>query len=390
MAKEMNKSLKVNFNKPFLFLCFLLSAVFFAGEGGKDFSNSVISFVGPFILFLFSKQHRSNVKIPGRMARWAVLSAFTVILSFLIVGGGIGSVLSNLNLVLLIITFYSCTFTEKDLRFYVKNVRLFTLYLLLFVFYSRFSEGHFGGINANSIGMQAFVCFCFLSIAPHKNKFIQLSFLVVSVGVVLLSSSRTSLGALLLFCLIAILLKNERRIQTVKHITSSSFIMVLVLAVAITYIYSVLFSEWAIFGSLMEYSADTFDKSIMTGREVIWLDAWEKFFKGPHYIIWGIGSHFYGADNYGLGSNFHSSFFTVFICCGLLGYIALMRLFYFLLIEGINEVKMCRLRNYLLPFSILFLGFFESVLFSGNFAIQLLLFIKFCHIIDERRTLFFA
>lgn len=372
-------------NILFINACLFFSITFFLGTIGNEFSISYINFVSAFVLFVIHKFNNRKIVANKQFGLWAYISLSMIFSSFLFVGGGVGSLVYNVSFVLLINVFYTINLSDYDIKYYVRHIGVFNFYLFLYVLIVGKNDGFFGGINSNSIGIQAVINFAIFSISPCKNKIIQLLLLVSSVFIVLLSSSRTSFGAMLLFVVAGLIFKYIYPIYRCKNIC---YWILILLAIYVTYLYSYTFSEYAFINDAMEYSTKNFNKSIFTGREYIWQTAWDKLLMSTQNLLLGIGSNFYAKGELSLGSNFHSSFFTIVICCGFCGYFCLMKFFQFLFKGNPKNINNSECLS-LLSLPLMFIGIFESVLFGGNFAIQLCMFIVICHTKCNPKSLFF-
>lgn len=380
------KQLSYKSNILFINACLFFSFTFFLGAIGNEFSILYINFTSAFFLFFIHSLSNIRVVATKKFKIWTYISFVSVFLSFIFIGGGIGSLIYNISFVLLVYIFYNIHLSKYDIKLYVTCVRMFNFYLLLYVFLTGKVDGFFGGINSNSIGIQALMNFALFSIFPYKNKIIQLLLLSSSVFIALLSSSRTSLGSILLFVITGIFLSTNI-FQRCRYKNVCYWILIF-FAVYVTYLYSFTLSEYAFISDAMEYSTENFNKSIFTGREYIWQMAWDKLLMSTQNLVFGIGSNFYAKGELSNASNFHSSFFTIVICCGFCGYFCLMKLFQFLFKGNPKNINNSG-RFSLLCLPLMFIGIFESVLFAGNFAIQLCMFIAICHTKYDSESLFF-
>lgn len=373
-------------NILFINACLFFSLTFFLGAIGNEFSISYMNLISAFILFIIYSLSNRRVVATKQFQIWTYISILLIFFSFLFVGGGVGSLIYNVSFVLLICIFYNISLSKYDIKLYVTYIRILNFYLLLYVLFTGKYDGFFGGINSNSIGIQAAINFALFSIFPYRNKIIQLLLLGSSVFIALLASSRTSLGSILLFVIMGWISKYIFQIYRCKNVC---YWILILLAIYVTYLYSYTLSEYAFIYNAMEYSTENFNKSIFTGREYIWQMAWDKLLMSTQNLLFGIGSNFYAKGELSNGSNFHSSFFTIVICCGFCGYFCLMKLFHFLFKGNPKNVNNSG-RFSLLSLPLMFIGIFESVLFGGNFAIQLCMFIAICHTKNDSEILFFA
>lgn len=350
---------------PFLFICLLCPTLAFFGQMMHDFTYNYVSMIVPIVLFILFLGKRASIPLNRNFFIVSVLSSVAIIGSYVLVGGGLGSVISNLNTVLLIYIFYHITFNIKEIKGCVFYYRIFHIYLILLILLSGYSSGgYLFGNNANSLGIQAFINLAFFCLYPTKNKILQLFFILSSLSIIVVSGSRTSLITSLLFLIILYLLTTT---TTISHkLIRLMFWITIVFGIFFSFFYSYMLPQLEMVELLVEQSISRFDKNIFTGREAIWGLAWEGLLKTPKNFLFGIGSHFLGDND----SNFHNSYFSIFICSGVIGYTLLMILFskIFLKKEPMQNGIFSDLNLLFFPFMII--GFTESTLFTGIFAIQ--------------------
>lgn len=354
----------------FVVACFFFSTLFFYGEIGRNIAL-ILNLVSPFFLLVLSSSSRTGSAFRS-VGNLAFTTLFFIVISFIIVGGGWGSLLSNIGIVLLICTFYNTTITKAECSRFVRLLYILHIFLILYTLYFRFNaDGYIGTFNPNSIALQALINLVFFILFPHKVRLIQSALVVSSIALVVYSNSRTCMGACVLLALIWLF---RRIVQKKPGILKLSFGFVLILSIAIPYIYSLLLGDNVAIDDINALSAEKFDKGLFTGRELIWAYAWKQLLRTPINFLFGIGSHFEYDDRDGVGANFHSSFFTVDICCGFIGLLVISILLYKIVIKDYKlfaRYKPQVIYEKMLYIPIMFTGIFESTLLVGNFAIML-------------------
>ena len=127
-------------NRMFLTILFLCSTFYFYGNMAMSFESSYGMAVMPLIIlvsyFLILRKFRFN----ARNFFMALTLVFLVVLSYVLVGGGLGSVVNNLSSVIYIFVFYELVFQWDDYRYFAKLIYVFQLYLFFYTLYNRFNE----------------------------------------------------------------------------------------------------------------------------------------------------------------------------------------------------------------------------------------------------------
>lgn len=359
-------------DKLFIFIIAVCSLLYFCGGIGKWIGDNLLGFTNSYILFFYAiTQKRIKLKYNVVLPFWGLLS---VTISFVIIGGGWGSYLTNIGVLLLLILFSNCRFTRPEISLYLKYLYASFAFTLLYTFVFRFNDGYIGAFNSNTIAYHSLICLIFLVNYPIKNKILFYFFLISGVFLIIYSTSRTNLGALLLFGILFFFRKVICRPKVLKYI----FFALAISGILFTYFYAILLGDSEYFEVLSDYNRAASEKQLFTGREVIWSLAWKKLMTAPLNFLLGIGSHFYKGVNNDLYSNFHGSYITVLICIGMIGFLIFVFASYkfygkYLRIKVPPEMLLANL-SYL---PIMFVGLFESNLFSGHFAIVTYLLICF-------------
>lgn len=362
----------------FVLACFFFSTLFFYGSVGKSMAP-IANILSPFLLFFIFLSKGNNF---NGLLRLSIYALSSILISFLVVGGGWGSFASNVGIVLLIFIFYNYSVTNSEILYFVRCLRLFHVFLLLYILVFRYNEGLIGSFNANSVAIQALVDMIFFILIPFRRKTIQLLLITSSIIVIVYTNSRTCFGAGLIVGVVWLL---RNTIQKHPLILKLAFWVVIALSIILPFAYSQFLGDAAQVDDLNELSAENFGKSVFTGRELIWSSAWSQLQKTPINTLFGIGSHFSFDGREGLGSNFHSSFFTVVICCGYLGFLFVSILLYKLLCKDFKYFSSSKShvlyeKMYYIP--VMFTGIFESTLLVGNFAI--ILYFMLCMINSKK------
>jgi len=382
---------------PFLTVCMLFACTPFLGQLAHDVIYDYVGIVFPFVLLLFFVKRRNNRKINSKLVGLSIGAILSILLSFIIVGGGLGSVIGNIGFVVFFFVFYHVRFGDLEFEHYVRLLGVFQVYLVIAAIFSGYvgwgsassEEAYFMGNNPNTLGTQCVINFAFFFLMPIKNKFKQIFLLSSSVLLLVMSGTRTCMFVLLVFLFLFYISRNKVwKFGWIKVFCFS----LMVLGILFPLFYSVIFPEMAVIDALTEYSVENFDKQVFSGREVIWGGAWNQLLSSPLNFMFGIGSHFYINNSYSyfgsdfeMNSNFHSAFFSLFICCGLVGYVLLMNLYAKLVLTKriLSNGKRSDMNVYFLPFMII--GLSESTLFGGSIGIQL--FIMLSMLLNSEKVL---
>lgn len=369
------------YNGLFIYFCYIFTIGIFLGPTAHDIFSGYINMIAPFILsiiYLPRCKHNNNVFVIS------LFTSISIILSYVLVGGGIGSVLTNISSVFLAYLFYHYNIKLRDAEIYVKMMRLFQLYLFLFVIitgYNGYEEQYFLGNNPNTLGMQGFFNFVLFFLLPSKQKIFQITLIVSCLYLIIISNCRTALISSILFFLVFC--------WTKRHICKRSNIRflywtIVLLGVIVPFLYSFFLPQLKVIETITDQMMDRFNKQLFSGREVIWTGAWDLILKNPLNFLMGIGSHFYKNQSYDyfgsdfeMNSNFHSSFFSLFICCGALGYALFMKLLSKIIFKKQYISKYAIDDTMLLIFPLFIVGFSETILFYGSFAIQFYIIITY-------------
>lgn len=365
-------------HRIFLLVCLFLSGVYFLGKVGM-FIGDGINIPCGYILFFYYIAYLKNIN--PYLGAIAIISIISVIFSFIVIGGGFGSVLSNIAIVLLIFVFANIRFEQNDIRYFVRALFFFHVYYVLYVVLFRYSDGYIGSYNSNSVAIQALIHMAFFILYPSK-KLIQLFLIISSFLIILYTQSRTALGSSLIILFFYLW---RKKMQSHPIAIKTLFWVIAIGGLIFSFLYSTMLGDYAYLSNISEMNGSYSDKSIFTGREKIWGLAWDLMLKDPLYFLLGIGSHFYKKNDstgYIDDANFHNSFLTIFICCGAIGYLLIQSMLYkFFSIDIKNKQLPNSILYKAIYISFMFFGMFESVLFTGHYSV--LIYLLLCCSLDN-------
>lgn len=348
----------------YLTVIFLCSTLLFWGDFGKtieeDFGIIVIPFLIVISYVLFARK---------RFFPWKnFILAFTIVLFFLLsimlVGGGIGSLVNNISAVLYVFFFFNLEFTKGEYRYFTKLILAFQIYLGVYCLFFTLDNGYVGIYNSNTIGIQILLNLIYINMHFRFNrKYVAIFINVISIFLIFYTRSRTSLIAGIVVVLFILI---NRRKMISAWLMKTGFWLVSFIGAYYPVLYVTLYkdTENDFLQNLNLLSILYFNKSIFTGREHIWVEAVDRMNESSMDLLLGIGSHYMIGD-----SNFHSSYFTIVICGGLMAYICFIWFLYCFFKKGDFATREIQ-RSRLLYLAMMIIGINESTLFSGHFAIM--------------------
>ena len=112
----------------FIWVLFFFSTAYFCGKPGYILQNTILNFlqpvaiVGAYLLFI------QNTVFEAKIIILAFLSSIVVVLSYMLNGGGLGSVFYNLNAIVFMVVFSEIQFRDSERMYFRKLILGFHLY----------------------------------------------------------------------------------------------------------------------------------------------------------------------------------------------------------------------------------------------------------------------
>lgn len=368
--------------RNFLILTLTISLSYYFGNAAKAFQESLFGFILPIILVFGYFVLINNILFEVKNFLLLTIIMIYLMFSWLIVGGGIGSLVNNFTCIIYCFIFYEVSFSKDEVALCLKIINVFHLSFFIIVFWVGYDSGYIGIYNANVIAMQAVLDLLFFDVFPCKNNLLLFIQNLSSIVIIIYCSARTALFSVFGFYIL-LLWKGRHKVK--KIWIKLLFWVLTILGVLIPILLVLMYSNFdrIMHSNLMTYSMKFFNKSVFTGREVIWGVALEKLFKSFQGLWLGIGTH--ALEGVFPGSNFHNSFLTIIICSGFLGFFLMMLLVYRVYKQRVEMQTSIAIRSCLAYLAFMSIGIFESTLFSGHFAILGFLLLSF-GVEDEQRV----
>ena len=296
------------------------------------------------------------------------IAALIMILSLVLSFGGIGSFLCIVNFIILI-------YLSKDKLINNKNYKdIFFLIIIFYILnvYTSFSVWekyliHGNVINPNTVAIILIYMTIILSFLISKSKLKNNKVLIVilccfTLFCILNCHCRNALTALLLFLIIILIPKMEKYVS--KHIGFILFLIVFI-GLIIPFIYSQ--------GSLNEINilSNLTEKSIYSGREIIWKNMILALSQNRIGYLIGLGSHH--VTSLGIIVNYHTWYLGIIYMYG----VPIFLVYFYYLIRRIKSLKHDILKIGCV--AIFFTGIFETsaIWIYIQFLLFLLLFMDF-------------
>lgn len=333
----------VSINSSIVLLMFLLSYAMVLSKPLIDFLGQYVLYIfGFLVVFLICLNRKMYSK---QFLLFAVI-LISLVMSLMYTQGGIGSAIAFIIPFLFLWGLQSISLTSSD----EKIIRILSMFMVYFLFARSFSYDlnwwydRDTIINPNTLAQFSVFAYTYFAAFYNPKKKIRkvLSFvlLIMSIFSCINYSSRGSLGAIIAYMLVSMLINKINKKQIIIY-----FIILVVLSTLFPFVYIYLYEN--------NETATILGKSLFTGREEIWGALLKKLNENPLNWFLGLGS------NVNIGKdvlNVHNTPFSIIVDFGILGFI----LYYCYILYII-----VKLRHYDLKTKKLILGFFSTTIVLG-------------------------
>lgn len=323
----------------------------------------IIGFYGDFLLLIVILILRSRIDRKDMIQYfYSLIFLIYTIITLFITNGGIGSAIIPTYSFLLLLIFYRTTFDTKILRILLMSYIFLNLFLVLNStdYYAKtlYYRGQY--INSNTISMVLMYTAIYIIVLLKKLKirFTKILTLIVfsaSIWAISNCQSRGTLISILSFAVMDTII--PKSFWRNKLRTLFILILLITIGTVFPYIYTQLYTNG------FNFNLPFTQKSLYTGREIIWGSFFEQMNQGAVNWLFGLGSK---ADMFsGKSLNVHNNYLAVITNFGLIGYI----MYYGFLVKQVSNIYE---RERISDFQISLLIGFLSVLIDGFVEISTL------------------
>ncbi|WP_138494814.1 O-antigen ligase family protein [Paenibacillus pinistramenti] len=269
------------------------------------------------LLLIFFLQNKVSRKEQDVLLFVMLFMAFGFV-TLLITDGGFGSVLTPAYSVLTYWMIRRCGLDRRRIKLLLITLLVVHLYWDIHSvgLYDEFLANEQGTLNSNTVGVVLLYSTIYISIFIRYLKWkgsggMLLVLYAVSIWAILNTESRGSLITLIMFIVFDTVL--PKKVWRIKSFALLVSLAIIVLGVLFTYVYSSMYEKG------ISYSVPFTEKSLYSGREVIWGNFYREVGKDEVSIFIGLGSK---ADLWeGHELNLHNSYLTVITNFGFTGFI---------------------------------------------------------------------
>lgn len=275
---------------------------------------------------------------------------YSFILIFLIYGfftlfiteGGIGSIIIPAYSFFLLLTLYNTTLNLKMQKILFITFISLNIYWVLnspnyYIKANYYNTGQY--INSNTIGMVLMYTAIYIKVLA-KNLNIRFSniiiffIFVVNIYAILNCQSRGALFSLLIFILMDFFI--PKKIWKNRLLVTTFIVLIIILGTLFPIIYTSLFNNG------YSFNIPFTEKSLYTGREIIWSNFFSIMNDNPFNWLFGIGSKVNLLPGKGKSLNLHNNYLAIITNFGFIGYI----LYYIFIVKQISKIyKTKRISN---------------------------------------------
>lgn len=351
----------------FLILYILVEILSFFNFTFFNYFNKVNVF---FSLFVFLVVFVCNLSLFSKKSiSFLTILTLLMMLSVFLNNGTIGSVVNIICLIMGITIFSKI----KIPKVYYKYVTFIFLLILLYYLYKSkdilYTTKYFKNTDFNSNTIAQVILyinmFLFLLFSKYKWDIKMLYFLIIPISLIGIINTQ-SRGAALSYVLF-IFIFTFRNFKIIKR---KSGLLITLLAIAGTFFPIVYLN---LYRNGVNFVIPYMNKSLYTGREVLWLYTYEKLTASVFNIIVGLGANFVIEGQEVL--NLHNMFFALIVNFGIIIFAVIIVWFHYFIKNNIAE----RYKYCIMP--IVLLSFFETTILWNAILIFVLLIESL--IIDE-------
>lgn len=292
----------------------------------------------------------------------AFVTIMTAVIGIVINNSNIGTLFGVINLSIVFLI-------SPYIQINQKIIKIFSILSFLGLIYWSFIPPE--GFNTNSIGVITLVFFIFslFVLGSIKNKIIKIPLIIftiiISLNSIIISESRASLIGFIFFIILNFLI--PYKVLCKKIIVKFLIYLVTIGSIGYVFLYIGLWK--------MNYSLTWSygDKSLYTGRELIWIDLWVAF---KENYLFGLGSNYQLQTHDVL--NVHNSMFHILTIYGILVFMLSLTLIYYFFSEKVQYIAEdnpffgIALSGFL---SLSLQSFFETTLVSSSFTPIIIMFL---------------
>lgn len=321
-------------------------------------------------LIIFSHIVGSKKNMIGTKIIYIMLFCFYLLMSIILSGGGVGSVLTMIYSMMVYVVYSVINFSKKDMKYLFFIFLFMSIYIFIksFGYFEIFISDKYGYINTNTMGMVAFFSLIYNMIFykylykkyTHIFYFLQIVMCFISL---VNYECRGSLISMIFF--VACFLFVKKNIWYKKKFVLLFFIIIVSIGTIFPFIYSNMYLNHVYF------EIPFLHKGLYTGREVIWINTISIFKNSSVKWLTGIGSNAIVWTN---DMNLHNNYFAVITNFGFLGYAFYYGFIFFQINKGLKAIDSIHIDLLIGLFSILILSYVEIVtLWETMFLINILI-----------------
>lgn len=329
-----------------------------------DFSIPII--INTILLLLLLLLNKEQLLSRDKSIFLVVCMSILVLISILVNNGGLGSFFNLFNFIIGILIFNNISFKKQNYRVIFLIIMIIYVKMLILApnIWEEFLYGR-AELNPNSVAQNLLLCNCIIHIylknmKKKHMKLILILFTIITTLAIYKCNSRTALLALIVYIIFTYVpLINSFAKKNIKLI----LIIFIVIGIAIPYIYVNLYQNDVNF--VIPFS----NKSLYTGREVLWSYLLSTLDQNKVYFLLGVGTKH--ETEIGIIENYHNWYLGVLYTFGFIIYI----LYFKYLLRIIAKTKKNEIIFALI--TIFIIGFFETSALWINTQVYILLLLLF-------------
>lgn len=278
------------------------------------------------------------------------------------------------NTILLSFSLFSFFVLSRE-NISLNTMRFIYIIALVFSIYWLFeSNGYYNNytskdINPNRIGYVIMILSIYMNLTANlitkKTKLLRIIMTILGASIILNVRSRGAFIGFIVFIILDYLI--PKKIWRYRVFIFALFVMVIISGYAFPYLY-VYFYDY-----LKDYTIPFFNKSLYTGREIIWINFFDLVKDNSYRIFFGIKGDIKITNGY---SSLHNSYLKLLANFGIIGVFSYFSFFIIKINSLFKKFNYFQIRFVIGFLSVLILGLLEINLFSFRLIFLNILFIS--------------